>query len=198
MFINQKENTLCPLTQLVFKGLGEIIGNSAESEISQRFVSKSSGLTTAEQLRGIHAELEAEYGSNSGQGIAVRTGQAAFKYLLSEWGEDLGLFDVEFRMLPERRRLLEGMKKLAARLQEECGGGFHVEKNASHWNWEMETSPCCGGHVTSAPACGVIVGLLQEYLTWISGGKVFDVEEKTCQATGFDYCTIQIGMNPLD
>jgi predicted hydrocarbon binding protein len=41
------------------------------------------------------------------------------------------------------------------------------------------------------------VGLLQEALYWVSGGKVFNVEEKTCIAAGDKVCTIEIDQSPI-
>ena len=46
------------------------------------------------------------------------------------------------------------------------------------------------------PVCHLAVGLLQEALYWVSGGKVFNVEEKTCIAAGDATCTIEIDANP--
>jgi predicted hydrocarbon binding protein len=41
------------------------------------------------------------------------------------------------------------------------------------------------------------VGLLQEALYWLSGGKIFDVKEITCIARGDPACTIVIDPTPL-
>jgi hypothetical protein len=38
---------------------------------------------------------------------------------------------------------------------------------------------------------------LQEALFWLSGGKVFNVEEKTCIAAGDETCTIVIDQTPM-
>jgi predicted hydrocarbon binding protein len=41
------------------------------------------------------------------------------------------------------------------------------------------------------------VGLLQEALYWVSGGKVFNVAEKTCVAAGDQACTIVVDESPI-
>jgi predicted hydrocarbon binding protein len=41
------------------------------------------------------------------------------------------------------------------------------------------------------------VGLLQEALYWVSGGKYFHVEEKNCIASGDSTCTIVIEQAPM-
>ena len=43
---------------------------------------------------------------------------------------------------------------------------------------------CAGSDKAYDPVCHLAVGLLQEALYWVSGGKVFNVEEKTCIAAG--------------
>jgi predicted hydrocarbon binding protein len=47
------------------------------------------------------------------------------------------------------------------------------------------------------PACHLAVGLLQESLYWVSGGKIFNVQETHCIARGDPACTIAIGMTPI-
>jgi len=42
------------------------------------------------------------------------------------------------------------------------------------------------------------VGILEEGLYWIGGGKSFYVEEVSCIAAGDRTCTIMIGKRPLD
>jgi len=39
--------------------------------------------------------------------------------------------------------------------------------------------------------------LIQEALYWVSGGKYFQVEEKTCIACGDSACTIVIDQTPM-
>jgi predicted hydrocarbon binding protein len=41
------------------------------------------------------------------------------------------------------------------------------------------------------------VGLLQESLYWLSGGKIFNVEETHCIARGDKACTIVIDRTPI-
>jgi predicted hydrocarbon binding protein len=41
------------------------------------------------------------------------------------------------------------------------------------------------------------VGLLQESLYWLSGGKIFNVEETECIARGDPACTILIEKQPI-
>jgi predicted hydrocarbon binding protein len=64
--------------------------------------------------------------------------------------------------------------------------------------WVMERCPICWGRQTSHPACHLAVGLLQEAICWISGGRHFNVEEVSCIARGEETCTIAIDKEPID
>jgi predicted hydrocarbon binding protein len=52
--------------------------------------------------------------------------------------------------------------------------------------------------VTDSPCCQLNVGLLQETLFWVSGGKYFMVEETSCIANGDQTCTIHLSRQPLE
>jgi len=50
---------------------------------------------------------------------------------------------------------------------------------------------------TLRSGCHLAVGLLQEALYWVSGGKFFNIEETQCIACGDATCTIMIDQNPM-
>jgi len=64
--------------------------------------------------------------------------------------------------------------------------------------WHNERCPICWQRTTSGPCCHLTVGILQEMLYWLSGGKSFVVEEIACIAVGDTACTIRIDSKPLD
>ena len=59
-------------------------------------------------------------------------------------------------------------------------------------NWFIERCPVCWQRKTDHPSCNLAVGILQEALYWISGGKHFNVEETECIAQGAPACKIVI------
>jgi predicted hydrocarbon binding protein len=63
--------------------------------------------------------------------------------------------------------------------------------------WHIERCPLCWERSAKEPVCHLAVGLLQEALYWLSGGKVFNVEEVTCIAAGDETCTIVIDQSPI-
>ncbi|MGQ0600109.1 MAG: V4R domain-containing protein [Anaerolineales bacterium] len=56
----------------------------------------------------------------------------------------------------------------------------------------------CWGRKTDSPCCHLAVGILQESLYWVSGGKHFDVIETTCTAMGDETCTFVIDKKAMD
>jgi predicted hydrocarbon binding protein len=72
-----------------------------------------------------------------------------------------------------------------------------VEEKDNKILWHIERCPLCWKRKTEEPICHLAVGLLQESLYWLSGGKIFNVEETTCIAKGDATCTIMIDKTPL-
>ena len=58
--------------------------------------------------------------------------------------------------------------------------------------------PVCWGRTSAKPICYGAVGILQEGLRWVSGGKDFKVEEMECHATGQENCVFHIYKEPLN
>ncbi len=66
-----------------------------------------------EDLSSIQVGLEEIYGPRGGQGLALRIGQASFKYGLREFGPMLGITDMAFRLLPLPTKLSKGAEIFA-------------------------------------------------------------------------------------
>jgi predicted hydrocarbon binding protein len=72
-----------------------------------------------------------------------------------------------------------------------------LEEKDGNLLWHIERCPLCWERKTSEPVCYLAVGLLQEALYWLSGGKIFSVEEIACIARGDPACTIVVDPTPL-
>lgn len=143
-------------------------------------------------IAALQAGLEAAYGPRAGRGMALRIGRACFKYGLREFGPELGLTDLAFRLLPLPVRLERGAHALASLFNELTDQKVWVEIDDEHIYWHIERCPLCWGRHVEGPACSLAVGLLQEALYWVSSGKTFQVEETSCIANGAPTCTIVI------
>ena len=140
----------------------------------------------------IQIGLEEIYGPRAGQGLSLRIGQASFKYGLREFGQINGITDLAFRLLPLPTKLSKGADIFAETFNRFSDQRVRVEQNQEKIFWHIERCPVCWQRSTNQPCCHLAVGILQEALYWISGGKLFNVEEIACIAQGDPTCTIMI------
>jgi predicted hydrocarbon binding protein len=145
----------------------------------------------------LQAGLENMYGSRAGRGLALRVGRACLKHGLREFGSELGLTDLTFRLLPIQAKLRTCTEAFAALFNTYTDQKICLEMDEKYIFWLIERCPLCRERQADGPCCHLAVGFLQEAMFWVSGGKHFSVEEKTCIACGDSACTIQIGRIPL-
>jgi predicted hydrocarbon binding protein len=149
-------------------------------------------------LSGVQTTLEMMYGPRGGRGLALRAGRAAFKFGLRQFGEQLGLNEVSFRLLPISEKLPKGAEIFAGLFNQYSDQRVRVETCDAFILWHIERCPVCWERHNPDPLCHLAVGIVQEALYWLSGGKSFLVEETACIARGDPACTIAINRQPLD
>ncbi|NWF63459.1 MAG: 4-vinyl reductase [Chloroflexi bacterium] len=150
-----------------------------------------------EAISQLHQALEQAYGPRGGRGLALRTGRACFKYGLKEYGSLLGLSEIAFRLLPLPTKLRTGVRSFADLFNKQTDQRVHIEETETFIYWHIERCPLCWQRQADGPVCQLVVGLLQEALYWLSGGKIFSVEETSCIACGDAECIISIQKIPL-
>jgi predicted hydrocarbon binding protein len=150
------------------------------------------------EISQVHAALEKAYGLRGGQGMALRSGRACFKYGLREFGTQLGFTDIDFRLLPLNQKIIAAVKQFAASLTKATHQQVDIEEDTNHFLLHIESCPICWGRHSETAICHMTVGLLQEALYWISGGKHFHIEETDCIAKGDSRCTLVILKQPLE
>lgn len=148
-------------------------------------------------ISGMQSALEEMYGPRGGRGVALRAGRACFQYGLREFGPLFGLTDLTFRLLPLPTKLRMGANSFADIFNKYSDQRVRLEDQGKRLLWHIERCPLCWGRHTETPACHMAVGVLQESLYWVSGGKYFNVEETHCIATGDAACTIVIDKTPM-
>jgi predicted hydrocarbon binding protein len=151
-----------------------------------------------EDLSNLHHSLEELYGPRGGRGVAARAGRICFKHGLREFGPELGISDLAFRLLPLNMKLRVGAESFACTLNRFAQQTLRFEEGPEAYMLHVEHCPVCWGRRAEAPCCNLTSGVLQESLFWISGGKNFMVEEVACIATGGDSCLYRIDRQPLD
>lgn len=151
-----------------------------------------------EELSKINQTLEEIYGVRGGRGIALRAGRASFKYGLREFGPRLGVTDLAFRLMPLEDKLKTGAGIFAGVFNQYSDQQVRVEAGTTQLLWHIERCPVCWRRKTEGPACHLTVGILQELLLWISGGKYYKVEEIACVAKGDKACTFLVEKSTAD
>lgn len=189
------------MTQIVMEGVREVLGRDqigALFEAAGATVPGVGAKLTEEQFAAILAAVEKQHGSLGARGIAMRIGRASFPGFVGSFGADEGFEDAEYRLLPVRKRARAGLEKLAAIFDCSCGLRIAVDTTPDAWIWTITDCPQCSNPQVESALSHFMLGLLQQYLGWISGGKVFQVEETACQANGAPNCVIRIHRLPLD
>jgi hypothetical protein len=148
-------------------------------------------------LGSITNMLEHAYGPHGGRGLALRIGRACFNYGVRQYGTQLGLTEMAFRLLPLPMKVNAGAKIFAELFNNFTDQRVRVEEADGKLLWHIDRCPLCWERKAQDPVCHLAVGLLQEALYWLSGGKVFDVTEQTCIAAGDATCTIVIDQSPI-
>ncbi len=141
--------------------------------------------------------LENTYGIQGGHGMALQVGRACFAYGLREYGSMLGLTEMAFRLLPLTVKFRTGARALAELFNRHTDQRVRLEEQKDNLLWHIERCPLCWERRTREPSCHLAVGLLQESLYWLSGGRLFNVEEAACIAMGAADCTIIIEKSPI-
>jgi predicted hydrocarbon binding protein len=145
-----------------------------------------------EDLSHIQTGMEEIYGPRAGQSLALRIGQATFKYGLREFGPMLGISNLGFRLLPLRTKLSKGADIFADTFNKYTDQKVRVTNNEDTIYWHIERCPICWQRNSAYPCCNLAVGILQEALYWISGGRFFQAQETECIARGDPTCKIEI------
>ncbi|MDY6874901.1 MAG: 4-vinyl reductase [Chloroflexota bacterium] len=166
------------------------IGNYPTNDFDQEF--------PFDEVGRLLQALDEMYGPRSGRGLARRIGRACLKIGIKDFGPVLGVADIAFRVLPLGMKLRIGFEVLAEMFNRFTDHLVRLGEDEQYYHWIIERCGVCWGRKCDAPCCHLAVGILEEGLYWISGGKNFYVEEVSCIATGDSTCTILIGRHPLD
>jgi len=183
MGVNRVDGVLC------LSPLENFVQDSSQVNANQSFSFESVSL--------LQSTLEQVYGPHGGRGLALRIGRACFKYGLKEYGSMLGLTEMAFRLLSLPIKLHIGAKTFADLFNNHTDQIVRVEEKDNKIFWHIDRCPLCWERKAEEPICHLAVGLLQESLYWLSGGKIFNVEETACIAKGDAACTIVIDKTPL-
>jgi predicted hydrocarbon binding protein len=180
-------------------GINAVLNHSKQSHLIHHFPPNT--LDREFEFTGISkmmAAMEEIYGQLGGRGLALRSGRASFKNALREYGPELGITDLAFRLLPLQTKIRDGSLIFANTINQASFQRILVEEDEQQLYIHIEHCPVCWQRHADAPVCHLIVGIFQDALYWVSGGKFFHVEETLCIARGDPTCTICIDRNPIE
>jgi hypothetical protein len=150
-----------------------------------------------DEMSRLLGSIDEMYGPRGGRMLHLRAGRACFSFGVKDLGGLLGLADVAFRVVPLEVRMRVGIEVLAEIMNRYSDQQIRLAAEEENFLWVTEHCGVCWERTTTYPACAMMVGLLQEAMYWVSGGRRFDVQETTCLAMGDETCTIALSKVPL-
>ena len=176
------------IIQMILTGILEIIGTSGLQAVINlaalpvRIVDHHTVLTgvfSIAEWKKLHDGMDSLYGRRGAQGIAIRSGQVFFKDYFRAYGVGTGMVDSEFRMLAKPKRILRGLEVLSETAVHYIPGfSVNVMQDADHWFWCISENAWVR---ENAELCRALMrwemGVIQEFLSWTSGGKYYPVQE---------------------
>jgi len=149
-------------------------------------------------VSAINQALEEIYGPRGGRGLALRAGRATFADSLKNFGALAGASDLAFKVLPLGTKMRIGVPAMARIFTQVSDQHSTSKENNGVFVYTIHRCPVCWGrHGLDKPVCFIAVGLLQEGMKWLSGGKEFRVNESKCVSMGDEVCEFVIEKTPM-
>jgi bacteriochlorophyll 4-vinyl reductase len=149
-------------------------------------------------LTAISKSTETMYGARGARGMELRAGRYAFNLGLKEFGPLLGMADLALKLMPMTMKMKIVLNAVAQTFDRFSDQPTHVEERKGQFIYIIEKCPVCWGRHSDKPCCHLAQGILEESLTWVTGGHTFHMEEIECRATGGEHCTFAINKDPID
>lgn len=185
---------------IILQGMEEILGGDGLGSVLQ-----AARISCPEEQQAfpfpffgqLSEALEKVHGTLAGRGLSLRAGRACFSYALRAYADGSPMADPLFRVMPFPAKLNAAGLALANLFNQETDQRVHVEESEGRMLWKIERCPFCWQRHTTEAACHLAIGFAEESLYWLSGGKIFEVEEVACVARGDLACTMQIDLVPF-
>jgi len=170
--------------------LPELIDNFPPDNLNKEF--------DFSDVSAINQALEEIYGPRGGRGLALRAGRATFADSLRNFGALAGASDLAFKVLPLNTKMRIGVPSMAKIFSQVSDQHSTSKELDDRFVYTIHRCPVCWGrHDMDKPVCFIAVGLLQEGMKWLSGGKEFRVNESRCVSMGDEVCEFIIEKTPM-
>jgi len=149
-------------------------------------------------LSAIAQATHTMYGPRGARGMELRAGRYAFNLGLKEFGPLLGMADLALKLMPLTMKMKIALNATAQTFDRFSDQPTRVEERKGQFVYIIDQCPICWRRQTIYPAGALAQGILEEALTWVSGGHSFAIEQTDCQGTGCAQCIFAIGKEPTD
>lgn len=166
------------LLEVFQKGIHEII---PAGQVSSLFGENDLQPNLVEKAANIAGN---DLGVLAASGLFFQTGSAGFKHLVRKHGKSIGIDSLEFRLQPQRKRLMDGLGKLINLLETWQAAAFSTKRSGD--SVEVKVTAIERGNSLTGKRIWLhfIAGLFQEYLYWAGGGKQYPFEIKQDESGG--------------
>ncbi len=150
------------------------------------------------EFTALQVALEETFGPRGGRSLALRAGRKVFAGGLRSFGALAGVGDLAFRVLHLNAKLRVGVPALAnifTQFSDQISNVY--DEGTDKIIYTIERCPMCWGRKVDKPVCYMGLGLLQEGLSWLSGGREFKVDMTTCIGKGDDKARYVIFKEPI-
>ncbi len=142
--------------------------------------------------------METMYGARGARGMELRAGRYAFNLGLKEFGPLLGVGDLALKLMPMTIKMKITLNLTARTFASYADQPTRVEERKGQFLYIIEKCPVCWGRHVGKHGCFIAQGILEEALSWVTGGRNFKVEEIECRAAGGNECIWAIDKEPID
>ncbi|MCS6909803.1 MAG: 4-vinyl reductase [Anaerolineales bacterium] len=150
-----------------------------------------------EDIAALHQALEEMYGPRGGRGLCQRAGRALFANGLKNFGALAGAGDLAFKVLPLSTKMKIAVPAIAKVFNATTDQISNAHEFDDHYIYTLERCSMCWNRTADKPICHTAVGIIQEALKWMSGGREFRVEMVACKATGAPIGKLKIYKEPI-
>lgn len=199
-------NCSSTMIDILLEGVREMIGSSTnkprentlyDPQIYNKLEKRghlSDTISELDLVELLHS-AQAIYGNRGSFGVALRIGEASFRYFLRKKGEEYSLSGNSYRLMNSQQRTLFGLKKLAEFANENSNAETKISENETYWHWNVELKN--QNFMVAQIFKSFTVGLLREFFSWSSGGRFFPIEDHVEQNDDATNFRISISKQPL-
>lgn len=160
------------LMRFVFRGMEDILGDAAAENVISHFTVSRDSDFRIEDCIDLQKTLQEVYGEKGSLGLILRMGRVFFKDLFYTFGDEIGLNDPHYRMLPKPERIRRGVECVFQFINKTWDCDLGIREDETHWICEARRRE---GQKDSKAIHYFLMGLLQEFISWATGGKIYPV-----------------------